>query len=246
MAYFDESSTGYDWGTEKIYQIEKNDPVEGGAEGVSNRQGRELTRRTRNLHVRLEKVQQQTDEMKGGDLQPEYSSLLKLQNKLKAIEAAIHGNDGDALIETLEEALKFINDNKGSIESLVSTYVKKSSIADNLTTSDATYVLSARQGKMLKELIDTALAAAKTYADQKVASLVDSSPAALDTLKELADALGNDPNFSTTVLNKIATKADKTEASRSAAGLMSAADKQKLDDLTGGELVIQCTIPGME
>lgn len=246
MAYFDESSTGYDWGTERIYQIERNDPVEGGAEGVSNRQGRELTRRTRNLHVRLEKVQQQADEMKGGDLQPEYSSLLKLQNKLKAIEAAIHGNDGDALIETLEEALKFINDNKGSIESLVSTYVKKSSIADNLTTSDATYVLSARQGKVLKELIDTALAAAKTYADQKVASLVDSSPAALDTLKELADALGNDPNFSTTVLNRIAAKADKTEASQSAAGLMSAADKQKLDDLTGGELVIQCTIPGME
>lgn len=42
------------------------------------------------------------------------------------------------------------------------------------------------------------------YVDDKIASLVNSSPEALDTLKELADALGNDPNFATTVLNKIA------------------------------------------
>ncbi|MGS3511200.1 gp53-like domain-containing protein [Citrobacter freundii complex sp. CFNIH9] len=39
-----------------------------------------------------------------------------------------------------------------------------------------------------------------------ISSLVDSSPAALDTLNELAEALGNDPNFSTTVLNKLAGK----------------------------------------
>ncbi|WJR28904.1 phage tail protein [Pseudomonas mosselii] len=42
-----------------------------------------------------------------------------------------------------------------------------------------------------------------------IAHLVDSSPKALDTLKELADALGGDPHFSTTVLNSISRKADK-------------------------------------
>lgn len=42
-----------------------------------------------------------------------------------------------------------------------------------------------------------------------IAHLVDSSPESLDTLKELADALGGDPNFSTTVLNLIGGKADK-------------------------------------
>lgn len=42
-----------------------------------------------------------------------------------------------------------------------------------------------------------------------IAHLVDSSPESLDTLKELADALGGDPHFSTTVLNLIAKKADK-------------------------------------
>lgn len=50
--------------------------------------------------------------------------------------------------------------------------------------------------------------AKKTYVQQKIADLVASSPAALDTLNELAAALGNDPNFSTTVLNQIAGKKD--------------------------------------
>ena len=39
---------------------------------------------------------------------------------------------------------------------------------------------------------------------QYVAAVVDSSPAALDTLKELAAALGNDPNFATTMTNALA------------------------------------------
>jgi hypothetical protein len=41
-----------------------------------------------------------------------------------------------------------------------------------------------------------------------VSSLVDSSPAALDTLNELAAALGDDPNFATTVSNQIGLKLD--------------------------------------
>jgi len=44
---------------------------------------------------------------------------------------------------------------------------------------------------------------------QRIADLVASSPATLDTLKELADALGNDPNFATTMTNALAAKANK-------------------------------------
>ena len=53
------------------------------------------------------------------------------------------------------------------------------------------------------EFVNAAVAAA-------ISALVDSSPAALDTLKELATALGNDANFSTTVTNALANKAAKT------------------------------------
>lgn len=155
----------------------------------------------------------------------------------------------------------------------------------------------------------TTLESAKSYADKKIADVVNGSPEALDTLKELSDALGGDANFSATVAGQIGkkvdkvtgkglstedyttgekaklagitagannyihpsthpasmitpdathrfvtdvekstwdSKAEKTAATASAAGLMSAADKQKLDDLTGGSLIIKCSIPGME
>ncbi len=39
-----------------------------------------------------------------------------------------------------------------------------------------------------------------------IAAMVGSAPAALDTLNELAAALGNDPNFATTMLNALAGK----------------------------------------
>lgn len=57
--------------------------------------------------------------------------------------------------------------------------------------------------------LQTALDAKATPADvsSAVAALVNSSPAALDTLGELATALGNDANFSTTVTNALAAKA---------------------------------------
>lgn len=52
-------------------------------------------------------------------------------------------------------------------------------------------------------------AATKGYVDTAVAGVVNAAPAALDTLNELATALGNDANFSATVTNSIATKVAK-------------------------------------
>ena len=48
--------------------------------------------------------------------------------------------------------------------------------------------------------------ATESYVGTQISNLVASSPAALDTLNELAVALGNDANFSTTITNLIATK----------------------------------------
>ena len=47
------------------------------------------------------------------------------------------------------------------------------------------------------------------FVQAAIAALVASSPAALDTLNELAAALGNDPNFATTMTNALAGKMDK-------------------------------------
>lgn len=52
--------------------------------------------------------------------------------------------------------------------------------------------------------------ASEEYVNEQVAALVDSSPDTLNTLNELAAALGDDPNFATTVATQIGNKVDKT------------------------------------
>lgn len=75
-----------------------------------------------------------------------YNTLRKLQTYIEAINRAISGTETPDVIDTLNEALAFIREHQSEIESLVGTYLKKTAIADNLTTDDATRVLSARQG----------------------------------------------------------------------------------------------------
>lgn len=55
-----------------------------------------------------------------------------------------------------------------------------------------------------------ALADANAYTDLEIAALVDSAPAMLDTLNELAAAIADNPNYATDVANLVATKADTT------------------------------------
>lgn len=56
----------------------------------------------------------------------------------------------------------------------------------------------------------TVLTSAESYTDQKIADVVDGSPEALDTLYELAKALGDDSNFATTVMDQIGRKLPTT------------------------------------
>ncbi|WP_437216801.1 gp53-like domain-containing protein [Pectobacterium sp. LFLA-215] len=58
---------------------------------------------------------------------------------------------------------------------------------------------------------NSAQIATTAYVMAAITALVNGSPGALDTLKELASALGNDPNFSTTILNKLAQKLEKEQ-----------------------------------
>lgn len=60
--------------------------------------------------------------------------------------------------------------------------------------------------------VAASLYALKSYVDAAVSGLVDSAPETLDTLQELAAALGNDPNFATTVSNNIGTKIPKVSS----------------------------------
>jgi hypothetical protein len=88
-----------------------------------------------------------------------------------------------------------------------STAIKQSS--DPVSTEDL-----ARKGYVDSKAsaeADAAELAAKAYADQKVADLVNSAPAVLDTLKELSDALGGDENFASTVSGQIGAVDDRVD-----------------------------------
>jgi hypothetical protein len=73
-------------------------------------------------------------------------------------------------------------------------------VGNGLSYNDATGAIS----------VDTTVISTKAYVDQEVAALVDSAPALLDTLNELAAAIGDDENFVTTVTGQIGEKVAKS------------------------------------
>ena len=99
-----------------------------------------------------------------------------------------HPSTHDASMITEDEAHRFVSDTEK-------------------TTWNAKETTSGSQAKADKAKAD-AISSAKSYTDTKVAQFIDSAPETLDTLNELAKALGNDPNFATTIATQIGTKAD--------------------------------------
>ncbi|MEJ5178885.1 phage tail protein, partial [Erwinia sp. MYb416] len=87
------------------------------------------------------------------------------------------------------------------VKSVVGDYAPLASPAFSGTPTAPT----AAAGNSSQQMANTA------FVQAAIAALVSGSPAALDTLKELADALGGDPNFATTVLNKLAEKLAKNQ-----------------------------------
>lgn len=100
-----------------------------------------------------------------------------------------------------------------------STYQTISGMSSYLTTATAssTYAPLASPSFTGTPLVPTATAGTNTtqaastaFVQTAVSNLVNGAGAALDTLKELADALGNDANFSTTITTSIGTKLTKS------------------------------------
>lgn len=75
-----------------------------------------------------------------------------------------------------------------------------------LTVSGVTSVPTANEGNSSNTIASTAFVA------KSIAKMVDSAPESLNTLNELAKALGNDPNFATTIINELAKKLNSNEA----------------------------------
>lgn len=74
-------------------------------------------------------------------------------------------------------------------------------------------------------------AATKKYVDSAVANLINSAPETLATLDALAYALGDDPNFATTVASQIGAKVDKVEGKGLSTNDYTTAEKNKLNKI---------------
>jgi hypothetical protein len=72
--------------------------------------------------------------------------------------------------------------------------------------------------------VDSSDVANKSYVDSSISGIVDAAPAALDTLNELAAALGDDANFAGTVTTALATKADITYVDQAEADAITSAN----------------------
>jgi hypothetical protein len=103
-------------------------------------------------------------------------------------------------------------------------------------TNDAGFITSSSlTGLATETYVTTAIAdipptdltgyATETYVNTQVSNLVNAAPATLDTLNELAAALGDDPNFATTVSTAIGLKANTAD-------LATVATSGSYDDLT--------------
>ena len=128
----------------------------------------------------------------------------------RADEQAQCLDDGLAAIEANIDALETAVANKAEINHTHGTYAAyghnhDSDYADINHTHTASQVGAAPSSHTHSDY------ATKTYVDTQVAGVVNSAPETLNTLDELAAALGDDANFATTIATQIGTKANKSD-----------------------------------
>ena len=114
-----------------------------------------------------------------------------------AILALIGG--APATLNTLKEIAAAINNDPNFSTTINNALALKAPLASPALTGTPTAPTAA-------QTVNNTQIATTAFVKSAVAGLVGSSPEALDTLNELAAALGNDPNFATTVMNALAGK----------------------------------------
>ena len=114
------------------------------------------------------------------------------------------GDKGD----TGDQGIQGVAGNDGSDATVNSTNVNAAGAVMNsdTTTADMSFVIDEDNMSSDSATKVPTQQSVKAYVDTEVAGIVDSAPTALNTLNELAAALGDDANFSTTVTNSIGTK----------------------------------------
>ncbi|MEK8439467.1 phage tail protein [Escherichia coli] len=114
-----------------------------------------------------------------------------------ALTALING--APATLDTLKEIAAAINNDPNFSTTINNALALKAPLSSPALTGTPTAPTAAQS-------VNNTQIATTAFVKSAIAGMVGSAPAALDTLNELAAALGNDPNFATTMLNALAGK----------------------------------------
>ncbi|HAW2157958.1 phage tail protein [Escherichia coli] len=114
-----------------------------------------------------------------------------------ALTALING--APATLDTLKEIAAAINNDPKFSTTINNALALKAPLSSPALTGTPTAPTAAQS-------VNNTQIATTAFVKSAIAGMVGSAPAALDTLNELAAALGNDPNFATTMLNALAGK----------------------------------------
>ena len=129
---------------------------------------------------------------------------------------------------TIPSKTSDLENDSGYITNAPVTSVNGKTGAVTLSASDVGALPSSTQIPSISGL------ATETYVNNKVAGIVNSAPGTLDTLNELATALGNDPKFATTVATQIGNKVDKIEGKGLSTNDYTTEEKNKLAGIAEG------------
>jgi hypothetical protein len=148
-----------------------------------------------------------------------------LQGLIDDVQADVNTNetDSDAADAALSARLDTLEADPTTATALAAV---QADVDANETASDAAETALSGRLDVLEADPTT-----KTYVDTQVAGLVDSAPGVLNTLDELAAALGDDANFATTITNSIAAVQADVDANETASDAAEAALSTRLDTL---------------
>lgn len=133
-----------------------------------------------------------------------------------ALKAVING--APATLDTLKEIAAAINNDPKFSTTINNALALKAPLSSPALTGTPTAPTAAQS-------VNNTQIATTAFVKSAIAAMVGSAPAALDTLNELAAALGNDPNFATTITNSLAGKQPKDATLTALAGLSTSKDK---------------------
>jgi len=153
----------------------------------------------------------------------------------------------ETMIKAIEDgAVELYHNNAKKLETVTGGVTVTGTVTATTFSGDLSGTINTATTGTTQSASDNSTKIATTaYVDTAVTNLVDSAPGTLNTLNELAAALGDDANFSTTITNSLATKVGQT-ATTGAATIPAGTTAQRPGSPAAGQFRYNSTLSQFE